>query len=111
MVRMVCAFCCVGTSVYTYVDKMVLRHHRHRWHERPMERYHLGPDRPRHQPERDHHGYRWQHQRPHCEVNAVDASEDALQVAQANAQLPSKLYAVPDPLWSVELSAFLPGFL
>jgi len=27
-----------------------------------------------------------QHQRPHCEVNAVDASEDALQVAQANAQ-------------------------
>ena len=27
-----------------------------------------------------------QHQRPHCEVNAVDASEDALQVAQTNAQ-------------------------
>jgi release factor glutamine methyltransferase len=26
-----------------------------------------------------------QHQRPHCEVSAVDVSEDALQVAQANA--------------------------
>jgi release factor glutamine methyltransferase len=27
-----------------------------------------------------------QHQRPHCDVHAVDVSEDALQVAQANAQ-------------------------
>ncbi len=32
-------------------------------------------------------------------------------LARANAQLPSKIYAVPDPRWSVELSAFLPGFL